>query len=81
MNKHVYDRLLLELQERSVIKDGKHIMVDEQLAIFLYICTSGLSIRKAALNLQRSIDSISKYVHTYIVYSVKSTIGTGTSTV
>ena len=60
LNKHVFRRLLHELHLRNVIADGKHIKTDEQLAIFLYICTSGLSIRKAALNLQRSIDSISK---------------------
>lgn len=60
LNKHVYKQLLCKLCLHSGLVDSKHIMADEQLSIFLYICTSGLSIQKAALNLQRSIDSILK---------------------
>lgn len=66
LNRHVFRRLLSDLQRKAGLEDSKYICADEQLAIFLYICTSGLSIRKAAVCLQRSIDTISKYVYSCI---------------
>ena len=66
LNKHIFTVLLRELQQRSGLSDSKHLNADEKLSIFLYICTTGLSIRKAADSLQRSIDTISKYVNYYL---------------
>lgn len=60
MNKHVFHRLLEELERRAGLRDSKHIQTDEQLTIFLYICTTGLSVRKSQDRIQRSNDSILK---------------------
>ena len=43
MSKHVFDRLLMVLQEHGGVNDTKHLESDEQLAIFLYIITTGQS--------------------------------------
>jgi hypothetical protein len=37
-------------------------MLEEQLAIFLYACVTGLSVRHLGEHFQRSNDTISKYV-------------------
>jgi hypothetical protein len=37
-------------------------MLEEQLAIFLYACVTGLSVRHLGERFQRSNDTISKYV-------------------
>lgn len=42
--------------------DGRWILVPEQLAIFLYICVTGLSINHVAERFQHSPATISKYV-------------------
>ena len=60
LNKHVFKKLLSELQKRSGLCNTKYLLAEEQLAIFLYICTTGLSNRKAQERVQRSADTISK---------------------
>ncbi|KIM64947.1 hypothetical protein SCLCIDRAFT_1164605, partial [Scleroderma citrinum Foug A] len=40
-----------------------HISLEEQLAIFLYICVTGLPIRHIGERFQRSNDMISMYFH------------------
>lgn len=62
LNKHVFQRLLSELMARAGLEDSKHIKASEQLAIFLYLATTGLSNRKTQERLQRSADTISKYI-------------------
>lgn len=60
MNKHVFMKLLQELQGRTNLVDTKHVEAKEQLAIFLYLATTGLSNRKTQERLQRSAETISK---------------------
>lgn len=58
---HVFKILVAYLQ---VIGEthSRDIFLEEQLAIFLYRCTTGISIRHAGERFQRSNDTISKYV-------------------
>lgn len=60
LSKHVFNRLLQILQSKAGLKDSKHLSVEEQLGIFLYIATTGLSIQKAQERIQRSVDTIHK---------------------
>ncbi|KAH8102345.1 hypothetical protein DFH11DRAFT_1474107, partial [Phellopilus nigrolimitatus] len=36
LNKHVFEKLLSELEKRAGLCDTKHLRAEEQLAIFLY---------------------------------------------
>jgi hypothetical protein len=40
--------------------NSKHLSLEEQVAIFLYVCVTGLSIRHVGERFQRSNDSISR---------------------
>ena len=60
LNKHVFSKLLQELQARAGLVDSKYIQASEQLAIFLYLATTGLTNRKAQERFQRSAETISK---------------------
>lgn len=57
---HVFLALVHELWVVSGLGDSRHIGLDEQVAIFLYMCVTGLSIRHVAERFQRSNDTISK---------------------
>lgn len=70
VNKHVFTKLLDELKARAGLKDTKHVEASEQLAIFLYLATTGLSNRKTQERLQRSADTISKCVLLLSTYSL-----------
>jgi hypothetical protein len=56
------------------VHHSRGILLEEQLAIFLYRCVTGISVRHTGERFQRSNDTISKYVtsldlvyiHTYI---------------
>jgi hypothetical protein len=56
---HVFDLLLSNLH-RMGYKDSRHVKVEEQLAIFLYTCVTGLSTRHVGERLQRAGNTISK---------------------
>jgi hypothetical protein len=58
---HVF-YVLLNLLHDSGCRNSKYIMLEEQLAIFLYACVTGLSVRHLGERFQRSNDTISKYV-------------------
>lgn len=60
LSKHVFERLKKVLMWKGGLQDSKHLKAEEQLAIFLYIVTSGLSIEKAQERIQRSVDTIHK---------------------
>lgn len=62
---HVFKRLLYVLRKMNY-SDSKHVLLEEQLAIFLYACGTGLSIRYLGERFQRSNETISKYLHTLL---------------
>jgi len=44
VHKHVFNGLIVALQQAG-IHSSKHVFLEEQLAIFLYTCVTGLSLR------------------------------------
>ena len=58
--KHIFLKLIAELVGLGY-SPSRYITLEEQLAIFLYTCRTGLSIRHIAERFQRSSDTISKY--------------------
>ena len=60
VHKHVFHFLVLYLQMIGV--QHSQGVLEEQLAIFLYRCVTGLSICHVAEHFQRSTDTISKHV-------------------
>ena len=68
MDVHTFKSVTLDLR-RYGHEASKHVSLEEQLAIFLYICVTGLPIRHVGERFQRSNDTISRYVttHFYLV--------------
>ena len=66
VHSHVFTALVLELRE-SGHQDSRFVSLEEQLAIFLYFCVTGLTIRHIGEQFQRSNDTISKYVPSSIL--------------
>jgi hypothetical protein len=46
MTKHVFCCLVVTLREKAQLGDSKHIMMEEQLGIFLHTAVTGASNRK-----------------------------------
>ena len=61
MDVHTFKAITLELQCHNHTS-SKYVSLEEQLAIFLYICVTGLPIRHIGERFQRSNDTISRYV-------------------
>ena len=59
VHKHVFHALVEELQLAGY-KHSKHIYLKEQLAIFLYICVTGLFLRHICERFQRLGDTVSR---------------------
>ena len=59
VRKHVFDELLFELYSMGY-EDSRGVTLEEQLAIFLYMCVTGITIRHAGQRFQRSNGTISK---------------------
>ena len=59
VHKHVFHALVEELQLAGY-KHSKHIYFEEQLAIFLYTCVTGLSLRHVCECFQHSGDTVSR---------------------
>ena len=59
VHKHVFCALVEELQLAGH-GPSKHVYLEEQLAIFLYTCVTGLSFRHVCERFQRSGDTVSK---------------------
>jgi hypothetical protein len=59
VDKHVFEALVTELQGMGH-GDSRYISLQEQLAIFLYACVTGLPIRHLGERFQRSNETISK---------------------
>jgi hypothetical protein len=64
VHKHVFCGLIDELK---LAGHGpyRHLYLEEQLAIFLYTCVTGLSLRHVCERFQHSCETISKYVSIY----------------
>lgn len=56
---HVFKHLLRVLRKMGY-GNSKHVTLEEQLAIFLYTCVTGLTIRHVGERFQHSNDTISK---------------------
>jgi hypothetical protein len=57
---HVFLALVHELQMVLGLGDSRYLGLNEQVAIFLYMCVTGLSIRHIGERFQHSNETISK---------------------
>lgn len=62
---HVFKSLVFELTQMGY-SDSKNVTLEEQLAIYLYTCVTGLTIRHVGERFQRSNETISKLVNWYL---------------
>jgi hypothetical protein len=60
VSKDVFLQLLTELRQAGH-QDSRHVTLEEQLAIFIYTCVTGLTVRHVGERFQRSADTISRY--------------------
>jgi hypothetical protein len=58
--KHVFRKLVRELELHADLKHSKHICAEEQVAIFLHLCKTGCTIRGLRERFQHSPDTLSK---------------------
>jgi hypothetical protein len=58
VNLEVFEELLQVLQENGFARSRNGVAVEEQLAIFLYTCVTGLSTRHVGERFQQSPDTI-----------------------
>jgi len=70
VHKHVFSGLITAL-EQAGISSSKHVYLEEQLAIFLYTCVTGLSLRHVSERSQRANDTTSKYVLCFTRFKLK----------
>jgi hypothetical protein len=61
VSREVFHALISKLREMGHVA-SKHVKLEEQLAIFLYACVTGLPVRHLGERFQRSNDTISKYI-------------------
>ena len=61
MPKHVYRKLVKELQLYGGLAHLKHVLQEEQVAIFLHFCKTGMTIRDLQEHFQHSPSTISMY--------------------
>jgi hypothetical protein len=61
VHKHVFLGLVAAL-EHCGLKSSRHVFIEEQLAIFLYTCVTGLSLRHVSERFQRANETTSKFV-------------------
>lgn len=59
VRKEVFLHLILELRQAGHV-DSKHVTLEEQVAIFLYTCVTGLTVRHVGERFQRSGSTISR---------------------
>lgn len=60
VHKHVFCGLISAL-EQSGVTSSKHVYIEEQVAIFLYTCVTGLSLRHVSERFQRANETTSKF--------------------
>jgi hypothetical protein len=59
VTKYVFQQLIEELHAMGYSR-SRYVSLEEQLAIFLYVCVTGLTIRHVGERFQRSNATISK---------------------
>jgi hypothetical protein len=59
---YVFIALVIELRGMGYGDSRNGVTIEEQLAIFLYMCVTGLSVRHTGERFQRSNETISRYV-------------------
>jgi hypothetical protein len=67
MHRHVFVALVTDLRNLGHI-DSRSVSLEEQVAIFLYMCVTGLTVRHVGERFQRSNDTISKCVAHFVLY-------------
>ena len=65
---HIFLALVFTLRTKCGLTDSKYIQLEEQVAIFLYMSVTGLSIRHVGERFQRSNETISKYILFFILF-------------
>lgn len=64
----VFQSLLFVLRSNGCVQSRNGVSVEEQLAIFLYTCVTGLSTRHVGERFQRSPDTIARYIfHLFLI--------------
>ena len=66
VHKHVFAALILSLQNAGYTR-SKFVTLEEQLAIFLYTCVTGLFLNHVCERFQQSIGTTSKFVLFFII--------------
>ena len=69
VNKHVFQSLIIALQNAGHTP-SKFVSLEEQLAIFLYTCVTGLSLPHVCECFQRATETASKYVYFYFFFII-----------
>ena len=72
VHKHVFHSLIAALDEHGFGSSPRgHVYVEEQLAIFLYTCVTGLSLRHVSERFQRANETTSKFVLYFITVGLE----------
>lgn len=70
VHKHVFAALIVALRQGGITA-SKHVLLEEKLAMFLYTCVTGLSIRHVCERFQRATETTSRYVLSNFLISVE----------
>ena len=60
VNLEAFEELLQVLQANGYVQSRNGVTIEEQLAIFLYMCVTGLSTRHVGERFQQSSDTVSR---------------------
>lgn len=60
MKKETFNKLCLWLRKNTDLKDSRYILLDEQVAMFLWIINHNESIEKTAERFQHSMEPVSR---------------------
>jgi hypothetical protein len=72
MGLHVFLALLAKLRSISGVADSIYITLEEQAAIFLYTCVTGLPIHHVREQFQPSNETILKYITAFLLHASSS---------
>ncbi|KAI7953565.1 hypothetical protein MJO28_006112 [Puccinia striiformis f. sp. tritici] len=63
LERSTFDALVTELTSKGILKDGRSVMVEEQVLIFLDIIVHNNSMREVALKFRRGLFTVQRYFH------------------
>lgn len=63
IDRNAFGRLCILLRERGGLRNGRFVLLEEQVAIFLNILAHHKKIRPSGFEFRRSCETISHYVH------------------